>query len=64
MSDQLCLDLKIVGLIPMLTEMVRTAVAPGALSKFPERKFSSYYYCCCYYYADITLAQCFSTLGL
>ena len=44
LSDQLCLDLKIVGLIPMLTEMAQPAVAPVAHSKFPERKFSSYYF--------------------
>lgn len=33
LSDQLCLDLKVVGLIPMLTEMAKPAVAPVALSE-------------------------------
>ena len=41
---------KIVGLIPMLTEMAQPAVAPVAHSKFPERKFSSYFYCLAEYF--------------
>ena len=57
LSDQLCLDLKVVGLIPMLTEIAELAVAPMVLN-ISQRKLSRCHYCYLHESVDVIQMCC------